>query len=79
MLKEIKKAAREALIGLAGSKKAWTGLMTAIAAGLMRLGFDIDANTVGLVVTPLVGIIIGQGVADRGKSKEPANSEPTAP
>jgi hypothetical protein len=74
MWKDIKTAARGALIGLAGSKKAWTGLMTAIAAAAMRLGFDISPETVGLVVTPLVGVIIGQGVADRGK--QASTSEP---
>lgn len=68
MWKDIARAAREALVGLAGSKKAWTAVTSAVAAGLMRLGFDIDANTVGLVLTPLVGLIIGQAVQDRGKA-----------
>lgn len=68
MWKDIKTAARQALIGLAGSKKTWTAITSAIAAGAMRLGFDIDANTVGLVLTPLVGLIIGQAVQDRGKA-----------
>lgn len=69
MWKDLGHAARQALIGIAGSKKTWQGLMTAIAAGLMRLGFDIDANTVGLVITPLVGVIIGQAYQDRGKAE----------
>lgn len=69
MWKDIGNAARQALIGLAGSKKAWTALLGAVSAGLMRLGFDVDANTVGLVLTPIVGLIVGQAVQDRGKAK----------
>lgn len=72
MWKDIKTAARQALIGLVGSKKAWTAATSALAAGAMRLGFDIDANTVGLVLTPLVGLIIGQAVQERGKGQQPA-------
>lgn len=65
MWKDIANAARQALVGLAGSKKTWTALMAAISAGLLRLGFEVDANTVGLVLTPFVSLILGQAYQDR--------------
>lgn len=62
-------ALKQTLIALLSSKKAVTAIISAVAAGLMRLGFAVDANTVGLVLTPLVGLIVSQGVADHGKTK----------
>ncbi len=69
----MRKAMVQALTGLLGSKKAWMAVTGAIAAGAMRLGFDVDANTVGLILSPILTAIIGQGVADHGK---PASSPP---
>lgn len=43
------------------------GIVGAISAGVMKLGFNVDSETVGLIVTPIIAAIIGQGVADHGK------------
>lgn len=72
-------AIKQALVGLLGSKKAWLAVTGAITAGLMRLGFDVDANTVGLVLSPLLTAIIGQGVADHGKPAMIAAHEAARP
>lgn len=49
------------------SKKFQTAIVTAVTAGVTRLGFDIDANTVTLIISPLLAAILGQGVADLKK------------
>ncbi len=50
------------------SKKWWAAV---VAAGLpvlnKLLGFDLDPTELVLVSSPLVGYILGQGVADIGK------------
>jgi hypothetical protein len=61
------KAVKLALIGILSSKKAVMGLTGALTAGIMKLGLNIDSETVGLVVGPIVAAIIGQAAADHGK------------
>jgi uncharacterized membrane protein YeaQ/YmgE (transglycosylase-associated protein family) len=43
------------------------GIVGALTAGAMKLGWNIDSETVMLVVSPIVAAIIGQGAADWGK------------
>lgn len=58
-----------ALTGLLGSKKALLAIFGAVAAGLMKLGWNVDSDTVGLILAPLISAIIGQGIADVGKEQ----------
>ena len=62
-------AIKQALTGLLGSKKAWMAFCSAVAAGVMKLGYDIDTETVGVILSPILTAIIGQGIADGGKGK----------
>ena len=66
------KALKSAVIGLFSSKKFVAGLFSAVAAGCMRLGWDVEAETVALVLSPSISAIIGQGIADVSKGKLPA-------
>lgn len=61
------KTVKQITVSLLSSKKAVMGITAAVTAGIMKLGFNVDSETVGLVVGPLVAAIIGQGVADHGK------------
>lgn len=73
----IGKTLLETLRALAGSKK----FVTAIIAGLVwaggKIGLDLSSEVVGGIVTPLLVAILGQGVADVGKSKALAESSKT--
>jgi hypothetical protein len=60
-------AFKTAAIGILSSKKAVMGIAGALAAGAMKLGWNVDSETVLLVVGPIVAAIVGQGVADLGK------------
>jgi hypothetical protein len=77
------KAIKGVLVALLSSKKAVMGISGAITAGIMKLGFDIPSETVGLIVAPIVASIVGQGVADAGKEaaieKAKTPSSPTGP
>ena len=59
----------EALRGIAGSKKFVAGIAGMIAAGLLRLGFDVATDDVLMILGPLMAAIVGQGVADVGKER----------
>lgn len=71
-------AIKQVIIGLLSSKKAVMGISAAIAAGTMKLGFNVSSETVGLIVSPIVAAIIGQGVADHGKEAAKAEVKPAA-
>jgi hypothetical protein len=52
------------------SKKWWAAVVAAVLPIVNKvLGFDLDPSELVLVSTPLVGYILGQGVADIGKNK----------
>lgn len=51
-----------------GSKKFVATIVAAFVWGLGRLGLHIDEVTLGGIVAPFFAYIIGQGVADSGKS-----------
>jgi uncharacterized protein YqgC (DUF456 family) len=69
------KAVKSVLAQIFSSKKAVMGLVGALTAGILKLGIHVDSETVGLIVSPIIAAIIGQGVADHGKSA----AEITAP
>lgn len=59
----------QTFLRLLGSSKFVAGFVTAITAALMRFGFDVSQEDVAMVVGPLVAAILGQSIADAGKSK----------
>lgn len=61
------KAIKQVVIGLLSSKKAVMGISAAVAAGVMKLGYNIESETVALIVGPVVAAIVGQAAADYGK------------
>lgn len=63
------KTLKATIVALLGSKKAVMAIFGAVAAGLMRLGLDVDAETVALVLSPVLTAILGQGIADVSKHK----------
>lgn len=64
------KTLKQTLIAILSSKKAVMALFGATAAGLMKLGFNVDSETVGLVLTPILTAILGQGIADVANGKK---------
>lgn len=54
------------------SKKFVAALVTAVVWGVARFGVQLDTEELIGLVTPLHAYIIGQGVADFGKSKAAA-------
>ena len=58
----------EALKALLSSKKFLMAVLGVIAMAVGKLGFELDAEAAFLVVSPLLAAILGQGIADQGKS-----------
>jgi len=51
--------------------KKWWAMSIAVSIPLLNrvVGLDMGYDELTLVITPLVGYILGQGVADMGKHK----------
>jgi hypothetical protein len=62
------------------SKKVVLALVAGATAGVAKLGFAVDSETVALIVSPLIAAIVGQGIADHGKeaAKIEAAAKPPA-
>lgn len=61
-------ALQGALLELAGSKKFLVFLATMIAAGAARIGWHVDPNALAPYLAVAGAYIVGQGIADHGKS-----------
>lgn len=61
-----------ALVALLRSRKFLVALFTAIAAAAGKIGLDLDSETVGIILSPFIILIVGQAVEDvgRGAAKE---------
>ena len=57
------------------SKKFWV-TMAGIVIALLSEVFNLDANELMQVVTPLIAFVFGQGLADFAKNKVPVNKRP---
>ena len=57
------------------SKKFVTAVTASIAAGLLRIGLDIPAEDLMLVLGPVIAYIVGQGISDVGKGAAVANGK----
>ena len=51
--------------------KKWWAMAIAVSIPVLNrvLGLNMEGDELTLVITPLVGYILGQGVADMGKHK----------
>jgi len=59
--------ARDLLADLWASKK-WRTAALGLVVGLAgKLGLSMDAESLALILAPLVAYIVGQGIADQGK------------
>lgn len=52
---------------LLSSKKFVVALAATLAWAIGLLGFDVSAETIGAVLSPLYAYVLGQGLADVGK------------
>ena len=60
---------KDALKGMAGSKKALAMIAGLIASLAGKYGLDIPTEELTVVLSPVLAYILGQGVADAGKEK----------
>lgn len=52
---------------LATSKKFLAALVAVVVAAGARYGLNLDPETVGILIAPLIAYIVAQGQADKGK------------
>jgi hypothetical protein len=64
----------ESLKGLLTSKKFIAAIVAVIVAIGARYGLQLDPPTVGVIVSPIIAYIVGQGMADRGKEAAAINA-----
>lgn len=50
------------------SKKFLTMISGVIVAGAAKIGLEMSADTVALLIAPIISYVLGQGVADIGKN-----------
>lgn len=52
------------------TSKKFIAAIVGVAVGLIaKLGIQLDTDAVALVISPILAYIVGQGVADHGKSR----------
>lgn len=52
------------------TSKKFVAAVIGVAVGLIaKLGIELDTDAVVIVVSPILAYIVGQGVADHGKSR----------
>ena len=52
---------------LLSSKKFVAAIAATIAAGMMKIGWEIETASILSVISPIIAYILGQGLADLGK------------
>lgn len=57
----------DVLRGLLGSKKGLMAIVATIAAMVASIGWQVDKETLAIILAPVVAYIVGQGIADHGK------------
>jgi len=55
-----------AIKGILKSKKAVAALIGVIASVVGKLGWDIPADELALMLSPIIAYVIGQSIADHG-------------
>lgn len=51
------------------SKKFRAAIAGVVVALIAKLGIELDTDAVAIIISPILAYIIGQGVADHGKSR----------
>lgn len=72
----------EPLAEMFTSKKFIAAIASVIGGLVARLGFNVDVETIGVIILPLVVYIFAQGQADKGKAAAvivAANPAPVTP
>ena len=67
LLAELARSSTLAIRGILASKKFTAAIATMIVSGAARYGWDVDAETVIVWISPIIAAIIGQEIADFGK------------
>ena len=57
----------DAIKGLLSSKKALAAIAGVVVTLVGKLGIDLDTDALGILITPIVAFVVGQGIADNGK------------
>jgi len=55
-----------AIKGILKSKKAVAAIVGVIAGLVGRLGWDIPADELALMISPIIAYVVGQSIADHG-------------
>ncbi len=56
-----------AIKGILSSKKAIVAITSGLAAAAAKLGWDVDTETIGVFLAPIVAYILGQAHVDHAK------------
>jgi uncharacterized membrane protein (DUF441 family) len=59
----------DAIKQMFASKKAIAAIAGVVVAAAGRYGLQLDAESVNQILAPIVAYILGQGIADFGKSE----------
>jgi hypothetical protein len=68
---------KEALLGLLGSKKAWTVVLALGTLGGAKLGLEVDAPTFWAIAGLFIALVGAQGLTDHGKESAKINASYT--
>lgn len=68
----IREALKTSLLGLLASKKAMLGLLTLLAMLGARYGLGFSAEHALELISPLIAVVVGQGIADHGQGQADA-------
>ena len=60
---------KEMLRGLLGSKKAVVAILSTLAAGAARFGWNVDTETLAVILTPVIAYVLGQAHVDAAEAK----------
>jgi hypothetical protein len=57
------------LKSLLGSKKFTVAITATLVWAVSLLGFNVESQTIGAILSPLYAYVLGQGIADAGGRK----------
>ena len=67
-----------AIKGILRSKKAVAALVAALAGLAGRIGWDVPASELALMLSPIIAFVVGQSIADHGAQGGNSANAPTA-
>ena len=66
------------LRGLLSSKKAMVMILSLLAMGLAKLGWDVDGEQLYIFIAPVLAYLLATGLADKGKEAAAILAEASA-